>query len=109
MNYQRDPTPTFAESLVNSARQSSKTTEQYLQEPTLAWLETYQNHLRLSLSSGIFLLSLTKLKLNSIGDIYQFKHIQICDLSCNFIESIDSLILNCRYLIKLDLHSNRVD
>lgn len=100
--------PLVPESHINSSRQNQKTDEQFLQEPTLAFLESYQNHLRPSLASGIFVLSLTKLQLNSIGDIGQFRHIQICDLSSNFIEKIDSLIINCRQLIKLDLHSNRV-
>jgi Leucine-rich repeat (LRR) protein len=113
MNNQPNPSTPPAEPIIVSARQSqnqsiTKNDEQYLQEPTLAFLESYQNHLRPSYSSGIFVLSLTRLQLNSIGDIGQFKHIQICDLSSNFIETIDSLILNCQQLIKLDLHSNRV-
>ena len=109
MNNQRDPSSAFAEPIIVSARQNpTRISEQFLQEPTLAFLESYQNHLRISLSSGIFVLSLTRLQLNSIGDIGQFKYIQICDLSSNFIETIDSLIINCRKLIKLDLHSNRV-
>jgi Leucine-rich repeat (LRR) protein len=111
MNNQRASSPPFAESTNVSTRQNQITTkidEQFLQEPTLAFLESYQNHLRLSFASGIFVLSLSKLQLNSIGDIGQFKHIQICDLSSNFIETIDSLITNCQKLIKLDLHSNRV-
>ncbi|CAF4388392.1 unnamed protein product, partial [Adineta steineri] len=83
--------------------------EQFLQEPTLSFLESYQNHLRLSLASDIFILSLSKLKLNSISDIVQFQYIQICDLSSNFIEKIDDLLMNCRQLIKLDLHSNRIN
>ncbi|CAF1015372.1 unnamed protein product [Adineta steineri] len=83
--------------------------EQFLQEPTLSFLESYQNHLRLSLASDIFILSLSKLKLNSISDIVQFQYIQICDLSSNFIEKIDDLLINCRQLIKLDLHSNRIN
>jgi Leucine-rich repeat (LRR) protein len=82
--------------------------EQFLQEPTLAFLESHQNDLRSSSASEIFVLSLSKLQLNSIGDIGQFKYIQICDLSSNFIKTIDDLIINCRQLIKLDLHSNRV-
>jgi len=82
--------------------------EQFLQEPTLAFLESHQNHLSPSSASDIFVLSLSKLQLNSIGDIGQFKYIQICDLSSNFIKTIDDLIINCRQLIKLDLHSNRV-
>lgn len=109
MNNQNNPSPPLiSEPIINSSRQNPKTDEQFLQEPTLSFLESYQNHLRPSLASGIFVLSLTKLQLNSIGDIGQFKHIQICDLSSNFIETIDSLIINCRQLIKLDLHSNRV-
>jgi Leucine-rich repeat (LRR) protein len=113
MNSQRDSSVPVAEPMIASARQNpsqmtTKTDEQYLQEPTLAFLESYQSHLRPSFASGIFVLSLSKLQLNSIGDIGQFKHIQICDLSSNFIETIDSLIINCRQLIKLDLHSNRV-
>jgi len=111
MNNQHNPSPPIPESAINSARQNqiaTKIDEQFLQEPTLAFLESYQNHLRPSFASGIFVLSLAKLQLNSIGDIGQFKHIQICDLSSNFIETIDSLIINCRQLIKLDLHSNRV-
>lgn len=111
MNAQRDPSPPIGESIASPIKQnqtSGKTNEQFLQEPTLAFLESYQNHLRPSLASGIFVLSLAKLQLNSIGDIGQFKYIQICDLSSNFIENIDSLITNCRQLIKLDLHSNRV-
>jgi Leucine-rich repeat (LRR) protein len=110
MNNQRDPSPPLAESVLVPTKQNqiTKNDEQFLQEPTLAFLESYQNHLRPNLASGIFVLSLSKLQLNSIGDIGQFKHIQICDLSSNFIESIDSLIINCRQLIKLDLHSNRV-
>ena len=113
MNSQRDSSPFVAESIITSARQNlnpstSKTDEQFLQEPTLAFLESYQNHLKPSLASGIFVFALPKLQLNSIGDIGQFKHIQICDLSSNFIQTIDSLVLNCRQLIKLDLHSNRV-
>ncbi|CAF1635888.1 unnamed protein product [Adineta ricciae] len=82
--------------------------EQFLQEPTLAFLESHQNHLRVSSATEIYVLSLSKLKLSSIGDIGQFNHLQICDLSSNFIESIESLLLNCRQLIKLDLHSNRI-
>jgi hypothetical protein len=111
MNNQHNPPLSIPESTINSARQNQITTkldEQFLQEPTLAFLESYQNHLRPSFASGIFVLSLAKLQLNSIGDIEQFKYIQICDLSSNFIETIDSLIINCRQLIKLDLHSNRV-
>lgn len=113
MNSQRDASPFLAESIVSSTRQNfnsltARTDEQFLQEPTLAFLESYQNHLRPSLASGIFVFALPKLQLNSIGDIGQFKHIQICDLSSNFIQTIDSLILNCQQLIKLDLHSNRV-
>ena len=87
---------------------ASKSNEQFLQEPTLAFLESYSNHLRPGLSSGIFVLSLAKLQLNSIGDVGQFQHLQICDLSSNFIESIDDLLVCCQSLIKLDLHSNRV-
>jgi Leucine-rich repeat (LRR) protein len=109
MNTQRDSSPGLGESIIPSARQhQTKIDEQFLQEPTLAFLESYQNHLRPSLSSGIFVLSLSKLQFNSIGDIGQFKHIQICDLSSNFIDNIDSLIMNCQQLIKLDLHSNQV-
>ena len=113
MNSQRDSSPFLAESIVSSVRQNfnqstTRTDEQFLQEPTLAFLESYQNHLRPALASGIFVFPLPKLQLNSIGDIGQFKHIQICDLSSNFIQTIDSLIINCRQLIKLDLHSNRV-
>ncbi|CAF1561927.1 unnamed protein product [Rotaria magnacalcarata] len=112
MNIQRDPSPPPAESVLASARQNPATIkidEQFLQEPTLAFLESHQNHLRPALASGIFVLSLTKLQLNSIGDIGQFKHIQICDLSSNFIEVIDNLLIHCRHLIKLDLHSNRIN
>ena len=113
MHTQREPSPPFAESVIVSSKQNqSQTTrninEQFLQEPTLAFLESYQSHLHPSLASGIFVLSLSKLHLNSIGDIGQFTHIQICDLSSNFIETIDALIVNCQQLIKLDLHSNRV-
>lgn len=113
MNTQRDSSPFLAESIISSARQNfnqstTRTDEQFLQEPTLAFLESYQNHLRPALASGIFVFALPKLQLNSIGDIGQFKHIQICDLGSNFIQTIDSLIINCRQLIKLDLHSNRV-
>jgi Leucine-rich repeat (LRR) protein len=112
MNTQRDLSPSLTETIVTSTKTNqtlTKADEQYLQEPTLAFLESYQNHLRPSLAPGIFVLSLSKLQLNSIGDIGQFKHIQICDLSSNFIETIDSLIINCPQLIKLDLHSNRVN
>ncbi|CAF1002465.1 unnamed protein product [Rotaria sordida] len=114
MNIQRDPSPPIAESVIASTRQNPnqsiiKVNEQFLQEPTLAFLESYQNHLRPALASGIFVLPLSRLQLNSIGDIGQFKHIQICDLNSNFIETIDSLIINCRQLIKLDLHSNRIN
>ncbi|UJR23272.1 hypothetical protein I4U23_026290 [Adineta vaga] len=82
--------------------------EQFLQEPTLTFLESYQNHLHISSASEIFVLSLSKLKFSSIGDIGQFSYIKICDLSSNFIQSIDNLLLHCRQLIKLDLHSNRI-
>jgi hypothetical protein len=111
MNNQLDLSPSHVESIssIKQSQSATKNDEQYLQEPTLAFLESYQNHLCPSLASGIFVLSLAKLQLNSIGDIGQFKHIQICDLSSNFIETIDSLIINCRHLIKLDLHSNRVN
>ena len=114
MNNLNDSSSLLPESNPHSSRQhppsssTSKPNEQFLQEPTLAFLESYSNHLRPSLAPGIFVLSLARLQLNSIGDIGQFQHIQICDLSSNFIESIDSLILNCPSLIKLDLHSNRV-
>jgi Leucine-rich repeat (LRR) protein len=110
MHSQRDTSPGLVESIINSSRQNQTkiTDERFLQEPTLAFLESYQNHLRPSLVSGIFVLPLSKLQFNSIGDIGQFKHIQICDLSSNFIETIDSLIMNCQQLIKLDLHSNQV-
>lgn len=111
MNLQRGLSPSITDSGLFTARQNqtvAKNDDQYLQEPNLAFLESYQNHLRPALASGIFVLSLSKLQLNSIGDIGQFKHIQICDLSSNFIETIDSLITNCRQLIKLDLHSNQV-
>lgn len=114
MNNLNDSSSLLPESNPHSSRQNppssstSKPNEQFLQEPTLAFLESYSNHLRPSLAPGIFVLSLARLQLNSIGDIGQFQHIQICDLSSNFIESIDSLIINCPSLIKLDLHSNRV-
>lgn len=87
---------------------SSKPPEQFLQEPTLAFLESHSSHLRPSLASGIFVLSLAKAQLNSIGDLGHFEFLQICDLSSNFIESFDALISRCTRLIKLDLHSNRV-
>lgn len=114
MNNLTESSTHFGEPSAHSSRpnppssSTSKPNEQFLQEPTLAFLESHSSHIRLSLSSGIFVLSLPKLQLNSIGDIGQFQHIQICDLSSNFIESIDSLIINCPSLIKLDLHSNRV-
>ena len=98
MTTQHDPSLHLSESIVVSARQNlnqstARNDEQFLQEPTLAFLESCHNHLRPSLASGIFVLSLSKLQLNSIGDIGQFKHIQICDLSSNFIETIDKNVV----------------
>jgi hypothetical protein len=109
-NMPRDVSPPPTESALPSVRQTTqaKGNERFLQEPTLGFLGAHQQHLRMTLVSGIFVLPLARLHLNSIGDIGQFIHIQVCDLSSNFIESFDSLLINCRQLIKLDLHCNRV-
>jgi Leucine-rich repeat (LRR) protein len=95
---------TVADTSVLSTR--LKHDEHFLHEPTLAFLESHVNQQASCID--ITVLSLSKLKLNSIGDIRQYQYLRICDLSSNFIRSIDSLLVHCRLLIKLDLHSNRV-
>ena len=106
MSSQHDLSPPAPSS--TRPHQPMKSEEQFLHEPTLAFLESHSDQLRLSSSSTLFVLSLSKLNLNSIGDIGQFRHVRICDLGSNFIETIDALVLNCQQLVKLDLHSNRV-
>ncbi|XP_067946225.1 uncharacterized protein [Watersipora subatra] len=45
--------------------------------------------------------------MKSLGDINMFSRIVILVLDHNYLESIDELI-NCRQLIKLDIHSNQI-
>ena len=45
--------------------------------------------------------------MKSLGDISMFSRIVILTLDHNYLESIDELV-NCRQLIKLDIHSNQV-
>ncbi len=50
---------------------------------------------------------LPKARLRNVGDIGYCSHLQICDLSNNYLINVDALT-GCKQLIYLDLHSNQV-
>ncbi len=56
----------------------------------------------------IFMIKFPNSRLRSLGIIQQCRNLTICDLSCNYLERIDSLI-HCQSLVKLDLHQNQVN
>ncbi|CAF0783934.1 unnamed protein product [Didymodactylos carnosus] len=91
---------------------SNKIDERYLHSPTLKFIDDYIRKQNRSNSQNfttqtIAVLVLSKLQLSSVGDVSQYHYLQILDLSCNFIASIEKLS-NCTFLVKLDLHSNRI-
>ena len=55
----------------------------------------------------IRLVKLVGVHLRQLADIGACTRLTICLLSNNFLTKVDSLV-NCRHLIKLDLHSNQV-
>eukprot|EP00794_Sanderia_malayensis_P016083 gene16083-17706_t len=55
----------------------------------------------------VHIVSYRSSRLNSVGIIEKCRNLTICDLSCNFLQRMDSLIY-CSRLVKLDVHQNQI-